>query len=69
MNQTNRIHNARTPKGQKNWQYWELMIFKQCCGRLTKEQISSILIFLGSKRSPDTVARKVNYLGWSLKIK
>lgn len=68
MNKYNHTHRHITRKGQNNWNDWELIIMKQCCGRLPKEQIANILTFLGSKRSAKGVIRQANILGRSLKI-
>lgn len=66
--QTNYTHQARRPKNHNGWDEWENIILKQCCGKLTKEQIANMLTFLGSKRNPSSVARQASLMGRSLRI-
>ena len=63
------MHKAREPKGHNSWDSWENAIIKQGSGRLSREQITNIIVFLGSIRSAKSVTRQANLLGWSLRIK
>lgn len=69
MNITSHVHTHHSPRSQRNWDKWELIIMKQCCGNLPKEQISNILIFLGSNRSPKAVNKQAHLLGRSIRVK
>ncbi len=66
--QDNHIHQARIPKGQKNWQPWEDELIKHAAGSFNKNQIAAQLTFLGSKRDGNSVAKKAGSLGWSLRV-
>ena len=67
--QSNLIHHGRTKANHNGWDDWENEVIKQGSGRLTREQITNIIVFLGSNRNAKSITRQANLLGWSLRVK